>query len=243
VIDDDLPEDSGRGQAVLEREQIRAVMLTARKRSPQTFAMLAWLYEFGARAAEIGLQRLRSVNLKSKLARPIHLKGGQAKVWHTLLPFCREALPLWIAERPAHITVPEHEAYLFPGTPGRCYTCKGTGKRPVLKREGKRRFIDGIVDCHHCGTTGKRWGISRIEVHRTVVDVLTEAGVEAHHRHPHVLRHSIVTHLLDGGAPPKMIQDRVGHASLNTTMGYVNMTRKAQEELEAGLADIYKGWT
>lgn len=51
-------------QAVLEVSDIQLVMDTARRTTPKAFALTAWMYEFGARGAEPGLQLLKDVDMK-----------------------------------------------------------------------------------------------------------------------------------------------------------------------------------
>ena len=66
---------------------------------------------------------------------------------------------------------------------------------------------------------GKR--ISRTEVYRTVRDELEKAGVQGK-KSPHVLRHTFATHLLNGGADMREIQELLGHASLQATQVYTH---------------------
>lgn len=75
--------------------------------------------------------------------------------------------------------------------------------------------------------------LSRQSVHRIVEREGIRIGISG--LHPHTLRHSFATHMLEGGADLRSIQEMLGHADIATTQIYthVQMTQIREEYLAA----------
>lgn len=72
------------------------------------------------------------------------------------------------------------------------------------------------------GASGR---LTRRRVGQMLNDLALKAGLDPQHVHPHALRHSFATHLLDGGADVRVVQVLLGHADIATTEIYTHVSQ------------------
>ncbi|WP_153398939.1 tyrosine recombinase, partial [Ornithinicoccus halotolerans] len=97
--------------------------------------------------------------------------------------------------------------------------------RPELARKGRGQPAAVFVNAR-----GGR--LTRQSAWRVLRTAAERAGLAAEVS-PHTLRHSFATHLLDGGADVRVVQELLGHASVTTTQVYTMVTVQHLREVYA----------
>jgi site-specific recombinase XerD len=157
-------------------------------------ALFELAYASGLRAEELVSLDLGSVEFDSETVR-VEGKGGKTRI----VPAGEHALRAL-------------DRYLSSGRPA---LDSDHGQALFLSKSGRRLSTSDIrrrlrVWSHHAG------GLARVALHGA-------GGAQLADTHPHALRHSFATHLLEGGADLRAIQELLGHASISTTQVYTRV--------------------
>ncbi|HXO30326.1 MAG TPA: tyrosine recombinase XerC [Thermoanaerobaculia bacterium] len=168
-------------------------------------AVLELLYAAGLRVGELVGLDWGSIDLPARVVRVLG-KGGKER----MVPFGRPAataLRQWLEDWEAvRAALPESGADASGPA--------GVRDEPVFLNHRGGRLSDRSV--------------------RRIIDRWIDQTALARGVHPHTLRHTFATHLLEGGADLRSIQELLGHASLSTTQKYTHV------DVERLLA-VYRG--
>ena len=167
-------------------------------------ALFELAYACGLRAEELVDLDLESIDFDAETVR-VEGKGGKTR----FVP----------AGEPALRSVAR---YLERGRPALADERGEAGDEPRSAREGERALL--------LSKSGRRLSTSDV---RRRLKVWARHASQQGAVHPHALRHSFATHLLEGGADLRAIQELLGHSSISTTQVY---TRVESARLRAAYA-------
>ncbi len=89
-------------------------------------------------------------------------------------------------------------------------------------------------------TSQKGGRLDRTQFFRIFQAVAAAADLPGEKRHPHVLKHSLASHLVAGNVNLALVKQALGHRSINSTMVYVGTTdAQAAEAVQAALMGVF----
>src|SRR6185437_6363673 len=125
----------------------------------------------------------------------------------------------------------------------RLVRCIGKGSKERVVPIGRqavtalRRYLSRgrpFLDARHrpeLFLNAKGGGLTRAGAFLILRRLAEMAGLEPERVHPHLLRHSFATHLLEGGADLRSVQEMLGHADLATTEPYPPLSCRPRRDL------------
>lgn len=89
-------------------------------------------------------------------------------------------------------------------------------------------------------TSQKGGKLSRIQFFRTFQKVAESSGLPIEKRHPHVVKHSLASHLVAANVNLALVRQALGHRSIRSTMAYIGTTdAQAAEAAQAALMSLF----
>ncbi len=118
---------------------------------------------------------------------------------------------------------------------------KGSKERMVLMGEPAARALTAYLNQGRLELLGNkrssalflnRYGerLTERSVQIEIQEIAEKAGI-GKRVHPHMLRHTFATHLLDGGADLRVVQELLGHANLSSTQIYTHVSKSQAKKV------------
>lgn len=162
-------------------------------------AALELLYASGIRVSELEGLNLEDIDLDQRTAKVLG-KGNKERVVPFGVP-AEAAIREWLND-------------------GRPHLLKASAQATSATEKNNNQG-NALEEALFLGVRGGRWGSRQI---REAVNTELEKLGDTSARGPHALRHSAATHLLDGGADLRSVQELLGHSSLATTQLYTHVS-------------------
>jgi site-specific recombinase XerD len=89
-------------------------------------------------------------------------------------------------------------------------------------------------------TSQKGGRLDRSQFFRLFRTVAAQAGIPTEKQHPHILKHSLATHLISANVNLALVKQQLGHKSIGSTIRYVAMNdQQASKSTASALMKIY----
>ena len=212
-----LPKQPRRLPHALTLDDITALIAAAGGDAPADLrdrALLELMYASGLRVSEAHALDVGHVDLEQRTAL-VHGKGNKERMVVMGEP-ARRALARYLRDGRGQLMTPTtpRGASLAPELPS-----------PSAGRADHASGLRGVQAALFVNRNGGRLSQRRIQL--IVRKYALAAGIDER-VHPHLLRHTFATHLLDGGAELRVVQELLGHANPNTTQIYLHVTEERQ---------------
>ena len=167
-------------------------------------AILYLLYYSGIRAQELVTLNIQDISLRERRVRVLG-KGNKERI----VPFsadCQTVLKKYIDTDRKELL----KLYM-----------------ENIKKKPQKEGLDSLQSPLFFNARGEKLTTRGLEY---ILDAIEEKIGLYVGLHPHILRHSFATHLLENGADLRVIQELLGHESINATQVYTHVTEEAMKE-------------